>query len=259
MTDWAADRRSTLLGRLADASGDIARRYFRTRFTVDRKADASPVTVADREAEAAIRAILAEECPDDGIRGEEFGADGADRSLVWIIDPIDGTKAFISGRPTFVTLIALLEDGVPVLGLIDQPVVGDRWIGIAGRPTLYNGQAAHTRPCPDLADAMLSTTAPDMFHDAEFEAFQAVKQRARTTTWGGDGYAYGLLASGFIDLVIEAKMKLHDFAALVPVIEGAGGRITDWDGAPLTAASDGRILAAGDSACHGAALSLLKA
>lgn len=258
MTDWVADARFALLDRLADTAGTIARRYFRTPFNVDRKDDASPVTVADRETEAAIRAILAKECPEDGIRGEEFGADRTDRSLVWVIDPIDGTKAFISGRPTFVTLVALLADGVPVLGLIDQPIVGDRWIGVAGRPTLHNGRPVETRRCPDLAEALLSATAPDMFGSEDEGAFLALKQRVRTATWGGDGYVYGLLASGFIDIVIEATMKLHDFAALVPVVEGAGGRITDWTGAALREDSDGRILAAGDPACHDAALAILK-
>ncbi len=257
MTDWSTDRRAALLDELAAASGAIARRHFRTRFGVDRKADASPVTIADREAERAIRDILKREYPDDGVLGEEFGADGIDRRLVWVIDPIDGTKAFISGRPTFVTLIALLEDGVPVMGVIDQPIVGDRWIGIAGRPTLHNGKPVSARRCGRLEDALLAATAPDMFTGEDAVAFARLCRSVQVPTWGGDGYVYGLAASGFIDVVVDGTMKLHDYAALVPVVDGAGGRITDWQGQPLTTTSDGRILAAGDPACHAEALALL--
>ena len=257
MTDLSTDRRTGLLHTLADASGAIARRHFRTPFDVDRKADASPVTIADREAESAIRDILKRECPDDGVLGEEFGADGADRRLVWVIDPIDGTKAFISGRPTFVTLVALLEDGVPVMGVIDQPIVGDRWIGVAGRQTLHNGNPVSARRCARLADALMAATAPDMFAGDDALAFGRLCDSVQVATWGGDGYIYGLAASGFIDVVVDGTMKLHDYAALVPVIDGAGGRITDWHGQPLTMQSDGRIVAAGDPACHAAALALL--
>lgn len=245
--------------RLADAAGPLARRWFRQPVAVDQKADASPVTVADRQVEQAIRELILAERPDDGIIGEEFGdhrADGAS-SLVWVIDPIDGTRAFITGRPSFGTLIALLDDGVPVLGVIDQPVIGDRWIGATGHPTTHNGVPARTRPCPALASATLSTTSPHAFDDGERAAFGRLDAKARDTTFGGDCYQYGLLAIGFLDLVVEAKHALYDFAALVPVVEGAGGRMTDWAGGPLRRGSQGQVVAAGDPRVHGEALALL--
>jgi histidinol phosphatase-like enzyme (inositol monophosphatase family) len=250
-----------LAGRMADAAAAVTRHWFRRRPDVDTKADASPVTIADRQAEAAIRAILAAERPDDGIIGEEHGAERPDARHVWVIDPIDGTKAFITGKPTFGTLIALLEDGRPVLGVIDQAIVGDRWIGMTGRPTLFNGAPAATRSCPaDLDGALLAATAPDMFDTPPlWSAFDRVSKRCAATTWGADCYAYGLLASGFLDLVIEAHLKLYDYAALVPVIEGAGGVMTDWSGAALGRDSDGRVVAAGDRAAHATALDLLAA
>ncbi|NBC95055.1 MAG: histidinol-phosphatase [Deinococcus-Thermus bacterium] len=257
MTD---DALIDLAHRLADAAAAVTRHWFRRRPDVVQKADFSPVTAADRGAEAAIGRLLAEERPDDGMIGEEFGARNADAAHVWVIDPIDGTKAFITGKPTFGTLIALLEDGRPVLGVIDQPIVGDRWIGAAGRPTLLNGAPATTRPCPaDLDGAMLAATAPDMFDTPDLAAaFARVSGRCAATTWGGDCYAYGLLAAGFLDLVIEAHLKLYDYAALVPVIEGAGGVMTDWAGAPLGPSSDGRVIAAGDATAHAAARRLLE-
>ncbi|QQP90026.1 histidinol-phosphatase [Skermanella sp. TT6] len=240
--------------RLADAAGTVIRRYFRTPFAVDDKPDSSPVTVADREAEAAIRSILAAERPDDGIVGEEHGTTNPDAEWLWVIDPIDGTKSFITGRPTFGTLVALLHRGVPVLGVIDQPIVGDRWIGVEGRPTTLNGKAARVRACPTLGRATLNTTSPDLFGQHDFTAFRRVADEVKLTMYGGDCYAYGLLAAGFVDLVIEAGLKLYDFAALVPVVQGAGGIMTDWTGAPLGPGSDGRVLAAGDIAGHTEAL-----
>lgn len=247
-----------LAGRLADAAGAVVRRHFRTPLAVDDKPDMSPVTIADREAEAAVRALLAEEQPGHGIVGEEHGASNADAEYVWVIDPIDGTKAFITGRPLFGTLIALLHRGRPVLGLIDQPVIGDRWTGALGRPTLLNGAVALTRPCPGLAPAVLSTTSPDLFGD-EFARFRRLADAVKLTTYGGDCYGYGLLAAGFIDIVAEVGLKLHDFAALVPIVEGAGGVITDWSGRGLHAGSDGRVLAAGDPRAHAEALARLAA
>ena len=237
-----------LVNRLADAAGEAIRPFFRARFAIEIKADASPVTEVDRAAEQAIRAILARERPDDGVIGEEYGADRPDAPRLWVIDPIDGTRAFLAGRPLFGTLIALLEDGAPRLGVIDQPIARDRWLGAHGRPTTLNGAAARTRACPALSRAHLATTGPDHFGADDRAAFDRLRGRAGDTLWGGDCHNYGLLASGHLDLVVEAGLKLHDYAALVPVIEGAGGRMTDWLGQPLTAASDGRVIAAGDPA-----------
>jgi inositol-phosphate phosphatase / L-galactose 1-phosphate phosphatase / histidinol-phosphatase len=234
-----------LAGRLADMAGAIVRRYFRQPIAVDTKPDQTPVTIADREAEAAMRAAIMRQFPDDGILGEEFGAARADAQRVWVLDPIDGTKSFIAGIPLFGILIALVEDGVPVLGVIDQPISQERWLGVAGQPTHRNSTAVRTRPCPDLGTASLYATSPDMF-GADRPAFERLKGMVKTARFGADCYAYGQLACGFIDLVVEADLKPYDYCALVPVIEGAGGVITDWRGDKLGLSSDGRVVAAGD-------------
>jgi myo-inositol-1(or 4)-monophosphatase len=243
----------------ADASGAILRRYFRSAITADAKADDSPVTVADRQAEQAMRAVLSARFPDHDIVGEEFGQDRSGAAFCWVLDPLDGTRAFITGRPTFGTLIALLHRGVPVLGIIDQPVTGERWIGLAGARTNFAGPfggTAGTRACALLEDAELSCTSPDMLGDKR-PSWQQLAERVRRVSWGGDCYAYGLLALGHIDIVAECDMKLWDFAALVPVVEGAGGRITDWSGRALGGGSDGTVLAAGSAALHALALERL--
>ncbi|HEX3501460.1 MAG TPA: histidinol-phosphatase [Stellaceae bacterium] len=249
--------RLTLAEALADAAGAVIRPYFRQKIAVDDKADASPVTIADREAEQAMRALIEARYPADGIFGEEFGTvrDGAE--WVWVLDPIDGTKSFISGIPLFGTLVALLHHGRPVLGIIDQPISHERWRGVAGSPSTHNGNPIRTRPCPDLAAASLFATAPDMFRGADAAAFARLKAAVKLTRHGGDCYAYGLVASGFIDCVVEASLKPYDYCAMVPIIEGAGGVFTDWQGKPLGLRSDGRVLAAGDRRVHEAALSVL--
>lgn len=234
--------------RLADAAGAAIRPYFRTRFAYEAKADHSPVTVADRAAEAAIRAIIEAEHPGDGIVGEEYGNVRDRASRVWVLDPIDGTRAFMTGRPIFGTLIALLEEGVPVLGVIDQPISGERWIGAKGQATTLNGKVCETRPCAGLGMAHIGTTGPQYFSREEFERFEKARIVARDTIYGGDCYNYALLASGHLDLVIEAGLQLYDYAALVPVVEGAGGRMTDWEGRPLGQGSGGQVIAAGDPA-----------
>jgi inositol-phosphate phosphatase / L-galactose 1-phosphate phosphatase / histidinol-phosphatase len=241
-----------LAHRLADAAGEAIRPYFRTPHGLEMKADSSPVTLADRAAESAMRRILDAERSGDGIVGEEFGVKDGVTGRQWVLDPIDGTHSFISGRAIFGTLIALVEDGWPMLGVIDQPVQRERWIGAAGRPTTLNGAPIRTRACADLSGAALATTSPHLFADDDtphYMALAAAVTRGRHgPLYGGDCYNYALLASGHLDLVCESGLKLHDFAALVPVVEGAGGRMCDWDGEPLTAASAGHILAIGDPA-----------
>jgi inositol-phosphate phosphatase/L-galactose 1-phosphate phosphatase/histidinol-phosphatase len=246
-----------LAGRLADAAGEVIRPYFRTAFAVDEKADASPVTVADRESEAAMRAILAAECPDHGILGEEYGAERTDADYVWVLDPIDGTKSFIAGVPLFGTLIALLHRGRPIVGIIDQPVLGERWLGVDGQATHFNGAPAKVRSCAALATATLTSTSPDLFDGGDAEAFVRLHDAAKSTRYGYDCYGYAMLAMGFVDLAVEAGLAPYDYCALVPVIAGAGGVITDWAGAPLGLGSDGRICAAGDARVHAEALDLL--
>ena len=235
-------------GRLADAAGDAIRPHFRTRFDVETKTDSSPVTVADRAAEAAMRALIESAFPADGIIGEEYGNVREDAGRVWVLDPIDGTRSFITGRPIFGTLVALVEDNVPVLGVIDQPIIGERWTGAAGMPTLFNGKPCRTRACASLSSALLATTSPYLFEDHERTGFERLMHSTASLALGGDCYSYALLSSGHVDLVVESGLKLYDFAALVPVVEGAGGRMTDWTGAPLGGDSDGRLIAAGDPA-----------
>jgi len=238
---------------LADAAGAAIRPFFRQRFERERKGDASPVTEADRAAEAAMRAILAVERPHDGIVGEEYGTERGDAARVWVLDPIDGTRSFISGRAIFATLIALLEDGRPTLGVIDQPVQRERWVGVKGQPTTLNGAPVTVRTCAGLADAHLATTGPNYFTADESRRYDRLAAAAGDTVWGGDCYNYAMLATGQLDLVVEAGLKLYDFAALVPVVAGAGGVIADWHGQPLHAGSDGRVIAAGSRALFDAA------
>jgi len=239
-----------LAHRLADAAASAIRPYFRAGFATDRKADASPVTDADRAAEAAMRAILDAEVPRDAIVGEEYGEKPGSTGRTWVLDPIDGTTSFIAGRPIFGTLVALIVDQWPVLGLIDQPIARERWIGAAGHGTHFNGRPVHARLCPDIGDAILATTSPHLFTDHDAMHFMALAKSCdtRRLIWGGDCYNYALLAGGHVDLVCEAGLKPHDFAALVPVVENAGGHMCDWHGDPLHAGSDGRVVAMGDPA-----------
>jgi histidinol phosphatase-like enzyme (inositol monophosphatase family) len=244
----------------AEAAGAAIRPLFRSPLLVEAKGDASPVTAADRDAERAMRDLLAERFPAHGIWGEEFGADRPDAEYLWVLDPIDGTRAFVTGRPLFGTLIGLLHRGVPVLGVIDQPGIGERWIGARGRPTTFRsplGGTPRCRPCAGLAAAELSCTSPDMFTPADRPGFERLRASARRVTWGGDCYAYGLLALGLVDVVAESTMQPWDWAALVPVVEGAGGRVTGWGGEALTLGSDGRVLAVGDPALLAEAVSQL--
>lgn len=247
-----------LAHRLAAASGAVIRPYFRQECGIEDKSDATPVTLADRGAEQAIREILRVERPQDGIWGEEMGQERLEAEWVWVLDPIDGTKAFVTGKPLFATLIGLVHRGVPVLGVIDQPVLQERWIGGIGLPTTLNNVRITTRRCANLASAWLNTTTPDMFRGGDIAVFDKLRTVVKQTNYGGDAYAYGLLAAGYIDLVLEAQLKFHDIAALVPVITAAGGVMTDWSGAPLHMQSDGRVLASGDRALHAQALAVLR-
>jgi len=239
-----------LAERLADAAGAAIRPFFRTPIEASRKGDASPVTEADRAAEAAMRAILKAERPDDAVHGEEFGTTTGTSGRTWVLDPIDGTTGFLAGRALFGTLIALVVEGWPMLGVIDQPIARERWVGVTGRKTLFNGQPVRTRACRELADASLATTGPHYFDDHQGSHFMALAARTdhKRMVMGGDCYNYAMLASGHLDIVCEANLKLHDWAALVPVVEGAGGVMADWNGEPLHAASDGHVLALGDPA-----------
>jgi myo-inositol-1(or 4)-monophosphatase len=243
----------------ADVAGAAIRPLFRAGLQADLKSDQSPVTIADRTAEQAMRAVLAQRFPDHGILGEEFGLDNPQSRLRWVLDPIDGTRAFITGRPVFGTLIGLLDDETPILGLIDQCVTGERWIGAAGRATTFCGTFGGTpvcRPCRSVAEAELSCTSPEMFGD-DLPAWERLSAAARRTSFGGDCYAYGLVALGQLDIIAESGLKIWDWAALAPVIEGAGGSLTDWHGKKLRPDGDGRALAVGDTALLAQAVGLL--
>lgn len=243
---------------LTDVAGVTATRYFRRTFGIEHKADASPVTVADREIEAAMRARIADRFPDHGIFGEEHGTEQLGARYIWVLDPIDGTAGFAIGAPMFGTLVALLEDGKPILGIISCPAMKQRWVGVRGQSTTMNGRPVMTRNCSRLDSAWVSSTSPDMFvAGATAKRAGRLRRETRRTVWGLDCYAYGLLADGTLDMVLESDLKPYDFMAAVPVVEGAGGRMTDWNGQPLTLNSCGRTLACGDPAIHGQAVKCL--
>jgi inositol-phosphate phosphatase/L-galactose 1-phosphate phosphatase/histidinol-phosphatase len=235
-----------LARRLTEISRPILRRYYRKTLDIIDKADESPVTKADRECEAALREKIAAAFPDHGIIGEEFGAERADAEYVWVLDPLDGTRSFITGRPLFGTLIALTRGGKPILGVIDMPILSDLFLGVAGQPSTLNGAVIRSRACANLADAYFSTISPVMFRGENTARFERLSAQAKSVTFGGDCYQYAMVATGFIDLVVERGLGIYDYLALVPVIEGAGGFITDWQGRALTMKSEGAVIAAGD-------------
>jgi len=259
MMESCPDDLVVLGNRLADAAGKVLLDYFRQPLGIIDKADESPVTVADREAEARIREIIAESRPDHGVVGEEHGSDRADAEYVWVLDPVDGTKAFLSGVPIFGTLIALLRHGKPILGIIDQPVTGERWVGAAGRPTEFNGKPVRTAPRGGISDAVLWSTSPHMFDSSEGRraGFARLREASKFVHYGGECYQYAMLAMGQIDLVVEAEMSPYDYCAHVAIIEGAGGVITDWDGGALGLNSSDAVLAAASPELHEAARRLL--
>lgn len=250
---------------LADVSAAAIMPHFRKRLTVENKAAGGkgydPVTVADRAAERAIRRRVAQAFPDHGIVGEEYGTLAGAGRYRWVIDPIDGTRAFITGSPLWGTLIGLMDGVDPVLGLMNQPFTGERFWSERGQARWRGADGAtqrlRTRACARLGDAVLTTTHPDLFAQGpESAAFDAIRSRVRMIRYGGDCYGYCLLAAGFVDIIIEAGLKPHDIVALVPIIESAGGIVTTWDG--KSAHAGGRIVACGDRRVHEAALDLLQ-
>jgi histidinol phosphatase-like enzyme (inositol monophosphatase family) len=255
--------------RLADVSGEVIRPYFRARIevvgkpvTINGRAVFDPVTEADKGAERAIRAVIEAERPQDGILGEEYGERVGTSGLRWVLDPVDGTRSFINGRHEWGTLISLEDNGTPVLGIIDQPWLGERFIAVNGTAELHEkGKVLplRVRACEKLSDALLCATTPDAFqrHPGMWERFQRVEKEVKLTRWGGDCYLYATMALGFCDLIIESLTQRWDVAALMPVIEAAGGIITDWQG--NVPGNGGVMVAAGDKRVHEAALKLLNA
>lgn len=251
------------IGRLATASGETILPFFRTSLSIDNKSaahDFDPVTEADRAGEAVMRRLIKANFPQHGIVGEEFGSEHEDAEYVWVLDPIDGTKSFIAGFPIWGTLIALVHRGTPVFGMMNQPFIGERFSGDSGS-AFYSGATGKrklaVRRCASLQEATLFTTSPALMKAADRAIFGRVEQAVRLTRYGGDCYSYCMLAAGHLDLVIETELKPYDIAALIPIIAGAGGIVTTWEGKP--AQSGGRIVAAGDKRVHEAALKLLNA
>jgi len=256
------DARRALLARaaaIAQQAGAIARGGFRSGLDYDSKADASPVTAADRDTEAALRVALSEVLPEAGLLGEEFGAEGLDRALVWVVDPIDGTKSFISGAPLFGTLVGLLEDVRPVLGVIHMPALGETFCGGAGLGAWFNDQSIHCRATMGLDEAFVCCNDLGGLLRAEPAATARLLNAPRFLRPTADCYPYGQLAAGWVDAVIDHGLQPYDYLPAVGVVEGAGGVVTDWRGKPLTPDSDGRVVAAATPALHEALLTLLDA
>ena len=253
---------AAFIDELATVSGEAITPFFRTSLSVEDKSRGGafdPVTAADRAAELAMRTLIREKFPAHGIVGEEFGPERADAEFVWFLDPIDGTKSFISGMPAWGTLIALARAGRPALGMMHQPFIGERFFG-DGLDAKYRGPAGDralmVRSCTALAGAVLYTTSPRLMNEADRASFGKIEEVVRLSRYGGDCYAYCMLAAGHVDLIIETELKPHDVAALIPIIAGAGGVITTWAGGAPEAG--GRIVAAGDRRVHEAALALLR-
>ena len=257
------DQRIAFAHRIAGAAGEVIRPYFRKRIDVTDKGAAGffdPVTEADTRAEQTIRDLIRANYPQDGILGEEFGEVPGTSFYRWVLDPIDGTRAFIAGQPLWGTLIALEHQGRPVLGVLDQPFLHERFVGTEGQ-TLF-AQAGdiselRTRACPSLAEAVICTTHPMLhFGEEERERYFRVERACRLSRYGGDCYAYALVAMGFVDLVIETDLKRWDMAAIIPIVEGAGGLVTDWNGDPTT--GEGNVIAAGDARVLAEAVKMLR-
>jgi len=257
---------SAFVDDLATHSGKAILPFFRTAMSIQDKnlhsvapgAVFDPVTEADRAGESVMRHLIKRHFPTHGIVGEEFGDENADAEYVWVLDPIDGTRAFMSGLPLWGTLIGLTRNGKPAFGMMHQPFTGERFSGDGGAAG-YRGPGGErklrSRPCASIADATLSTTSPRLFKNEALQAFERVEAASRMTRFGCDCYAYCMLAAGHVDLVVEDGLQPYDIVPLIPIIEGAGGIVTSWDGGD--AASGGSILAAGDKRVHEEAMKLL--
>ncbi len=249
---------------LADLSGEVIKKYFRQNFSEQTKDNHTPVTLADRGAETVIREAIIKKFPNHGIVGEEFGNVNPDAKYQWVIDPIDGTISFVMGRPIFGTLIALSFEGKPILGIINQPINNERWLGISDQPfATFNGREIQTRKCSDLGEAILCSTSPFFFQGEDLQMLNKISAQTKYQSqggiiYGGDCYLFALLAMGQIDIIIEKGLNNFDFMALVPIIKAAGGAITDWKGKELDINSDGTVLACGDAKLHQKILGMLR-
>jgi len=242
---------------LARTAASVTRSYFRKPIDVIQKMDKSPVTIADRECETRLREMITERYPGHGILGEEHGFEGKELSEIWVVDPIDGTKSFISGLPLYGTLLAYTRDKNSQIGAISMPELDEFWIGVRGEGCFFNGKPCRTSGCRSLEEAILMTTSVEYFSPENREKFQALSQKTRLRRYGGDCYIYAMVASGWADLAVETGLQSYDYMALVPVIEEAGGVITDWSGNRPNLNSDGSIVAAATKELHQQALEIL--
>lgn len=244
--------------KMADTSNRITMQYLETNIDFQTKNDYSPVTVVDRRIEETLRGMIAGEFPNHGILGEEFENENIDAEYVWVIDPIDGTKAFITGMPVYGTLISLTRNGHPVLGIIDHPVTRERWTGLEGEASTHNGAPIKTRACPQLAEAIVSIGNPESLQGGEAGAFGQLRAHAKWGIYGGNCYVYGRLAMGRVDISLDGGLDPFDFCALEPVVRGAGGIMTDWEGRRLSIRSGHRVVACGDKALHRQVVEMLQ-
>ncbi|MBP7710579.1 MAG: histidinol-phosphatase [Rickettsiales bacterium] len=247
---------------LADLSTPIAKKYFRTENGEITKEDDSPVTIADREIERIIRVEIEKKFPNHGIIGEEFGDKNTDADFVWILDPIDGTSSFIIGRPIFGTLIALTYKGKSLLGIMNQPITEERWVGVSGQGSWFNGKKIQTRNCHEISNAVMASSSSFYFQNGDEEILKRISaatkyQKIGGIIYGGDCYSYASLASGFIDVVLDPGLKVYDYAALQPIIEMAGGVVTDWEGNDLELKSGVKLLASANAELHQKMLKLI--
>ncbi|SUO97014.1 histidinol-phosphatase [Suttonella ornithocola] len=246
----------TFAEHLADEARKITQYYFRQPLSIQNKVDQSPVTIADQKTEAYLRQLIKETYPTHAIIGEEHGSTG-NSPYRWILDPIDGTKSYISGFPIYCTLIALLYQEQPLISLIDMPALNERFTATAEQTTQLNQQPIQTAHTQTLSESICYTTSLDMFSAKELPAFQALSNAVRLQRYTGDGYNYAMLAAGWIDLVVESDMKPYDYLPLILIVKKAGGMITDWHGNSLTLNSKGDILATANPALHQQALNYL--
>lgn len=245
---------------LAELASDISREYFKKPLNIESKAeDHSPVSIADKKIEEKLRFWIKENYPNHGVIGEEYISQNKSAKYTWVIDPIDGTVAFLCGKPTFTTLIALLEDELPQIGIIDEPILEDRFIGVTGRGAWLNGKKLKSSDVNLLSNARLNATTPDMFKTPiEHEKFSLLKEQVKLTSFGGDAYSFGLLADGHIDIIMEASLQFYDVAALIPVITESGGIITDWNGNKITRGNfHGQCLASANQCLHDSVLKII--
>ena len=242
---------------LADVAGETSMQYFRTSLDIDNKNDESPVTIADKNTELKIRSMIEKTYPDLGILGEEFDSINADAEYIWVIDPIDGTRSYIAGHKDFGNLIALTHNKKPIIGIINCPAHDERWVGNKNQNSILNGKPAKSSKIINIEDAYLFTSGLYFEEPHLRNAVEEINKKVRYYRYGGDCYMYGMLASGLIDIVIEDTLKTHDYMALVNVIEGAGGIITDKFGNEISTDSQGSVVASANKELHSKLISII--